>query len=119
MRITHHILASLCALLVAGCPRRARTHPEDVVQPTDATAPSASFDRLGERLAYVKAVRGKKRLAAIRDLGSGVEQLVDPGPGVLRAVRLDPDGEMLNLFLDIPAIEPPRASPARRGAKAP
>src|SRR5882672_482501 len=43
MRITHHILASLCALLVAGCPRRARTRPEDVVQPTDAIGTSAPF----------------------------------------------------------------------------
>ncbi|HVE81854.1 MAG TPA: hypothetical protein VND93_03365 [Myxococcales bacterium] len=76
-------------------------------------SPSASFDRLGEKVAYVKKVRGKL-LAAVRNLETGQEQLVDPGPGALRAVRLDADGEMLNLFLDVPPIEPPRATPARR-----
>jgi len=222
VRITHHILALLCAVLVSGCPRPDRTRPGDVPQRTGAPAPtsgavgtsapffvlagapdgrwvvacqaredtdgsgavdarvledgtfagddlvpylfrfgpsgdrfgepmaallasshdgrwlaaqlpdgsvalidavagertrledaepSASFDRHAKRVAYVKAVKGKK-LAAIRELETGEEELIDPGPGTLRAVRLDPDGEMLNLSLD--AAQPPKPRPPRK-----
>ncbi|HYV46227.1 MAG TPA: hypothetical protein VFA20_15265 [Myxococcaceae bacterium] len=219
MRITHHILALLCAVLVSGCPRPDRTRPGDVPQRTDPTSgavgtsapffvlatapdgrwvaacqaredtdgsgavdaqvlengtfagddlvpylfrfgpmgdrfgepmaallasshdgrwlaaqlpdgsvalidavagervrledaePSASFDRHAKRVAYVKVVKGKK-LAAIRELETGEEELIDPGPGTLRAVRLDPDGEMLNLYLD--AAQPPKPRPPRK-----
>jgi len=76
-------------------------------------APGASFDRFGGRLAYVKSAGGKA-VAAILDLTTRQELLVDPGPGLLRAVRLDADGEMLNLWLDPPPIERPRSTPARR-----
>src|SRR5437868_9311157 len=77
-------------------------------------APSASFDRHAKQVAYVKVVKGKK-LAAIRELETGEEQLIDPGPGTLRAVRLDPDGEMLTLSLD--TAEAPRPPPPPRRKK--
>lgn len=226
MRITDHILALLCAVLVSGCPRPDRTRPEDVPQRTDPNAsavgtsapffvlaaapdgrwvvacqaredtdgsgavdarvledgtfagdapapylfrfgptgdrfgeplaallasshdgrwmaaqlpdgsvalidsvaserrrledavPSASFDRHAKWLAYVKVVKGK-RLAAVRELETGEEQLIDPGPGTLRAVRLDPDGEMLNLFLDAAEAPHPPPPPPPRKKKGP
>lgn len=82
-----------------------------------AGPPSASFDRFGQRMAYVRSVNGRA-LAAIRDVESGEEYLVDPGPGALRAVRLDPDGEMLNVWLAPPPRAPPRP-PARPAKKRP
>ena len=74
--------------------------------------PGASFDRLGQRLAYVRSLADQlvdRKVVAIRDLESGEELLIEPGAGgELVAVRLDPDGEMLNLFLNLPPPKPPK-----------
>jgi hypothetical protein len=51
-----------------------------------------SFDRLGSRLLYVRR-RGQATEVVVRQLESGTETLVDPGPGVLWRAELDAQGQ--------------------------
>ncbi len=55
-----------------------------------------SFDAGGTRLLYARRKAGKTRVV-VRDLVSGAETLVDPGPGRLWRARLSPDGSQVVL----------------------
>lgn len=60
-----------------------------------------SFDAAGTRLMYVRRKAGKTRVV-VRDLASGEETTVDPGPGRLWRARLTPDGSrvVLRMIVD-------------------
>ncbi len=55
-----------------------------------------SFDADGTRLLYVRRKAGSTRVV-IRDLASGSETIVDPGPGRLWRAQLSPDGSSVVL----------------------
>lgn len=53
---------------------------------------AASFDGKGRRLLYLRG-RGDRSIAIVRDLATGAEIEIDPGPGLLWRASLDPSGE--------------------------
>lgn len=60
-----------------------------------------SFDAGGTRLLYVRQSAGKTHVV-VRDLVSGAETTIDPGPGRLWRARLSPDGSkvVLRMIVD-------------------
>ncbi|MDI1429549.1 hypothetical protein [Polyangium sorediatum] len=64
----------------------------DVTDDNDPFSPhrTAVFDAAGRTLAYL-ATKGERTIAIVRDLASGVETEVDPGPGRLWRIELPGD----------------------------
>lgn len=52
------------------------------------------FDESGERLAYAKPIDKKDRIV-VRDLTTGREHMLDPGPGKLDSFSIEPGGSFL------------------------
>ena len=59
---------------------------------------AASFDRSGRRMSYIAKRAGATRVV-VRELATGHESLVDPGPGELFRARLDDDGEWVHMLV--------------------
>lgn len=59
---------------------------------------SVSFDHDGKQLAYLRRAKGKQQVV-LRSLHNGQERTLDPGPGEVVRVELDPTGHWLVLHL--------------------
>jgi hypothetical protein len=57
---------------------------------------AASFDGAGARLAYIRA-RDQRATVVVRDLSTGAEVEIDPGPGLLYRAALDEHGHWVDL----------------------
>jgi hypothetical protein len=57
---------------------------------------AASFDGAGKRLVYIRA-RSERAVVVVRDLSTGAEVEIDPGPGLLYRAALDEHGHWVDL----------------------